>query len=179
MRNRRWIALSGALPPGVPVNAYAQLIRAAHRAGACCAIDGSGPALRRALAARPDLVRINREELAEVLEMPLKSLRSRAATLDAARRLIGMGAAMAAVTDGPKRALFITGDATWTVRPPRIEAQGALGAGDAMLAGLLAGFMKNDAPAEAFKLALACGAASASLPETQFPTRRQILSLLR
>ncbi|MFE0934868.1 1-phosphofructokinase family hexose kinase, partial [Streptomyces mutabilis] len=50
------VALCGSLPPGVPVGAYAGLVRAARTAGVPVLLDTSGEPLRRGVAARPDLI---------------------------------------------------------------------------------------------------------------------------
>ncbi|MFE0418958.1 1-phosphofructokinase family hexose kinase, partial [Streptomyces tendae] len=60
------VALCGSLPPGVPVGAYGGLVRAARAAGVPVLLDTSGEPLRRGLAARPDLIKPNADELAEL-----------------------------------------------------------------------------------------------------------------
>ncbi|KIF03253.1 sugar kinase, partial [Streptomyces sp. RSD-27] len=62
----RAVALCGSLPPGVPVGAYAVLVRAARAAGAPVLLDTSGEALRRGVAARPEIIKPNAAELAEL-----------------------------------------------------------------------------------------------------------------
>jgi tagatose 6-phosphate kinase len=76
------VALCGSLPPGVPVGAYADLIRTARAADVPVLLDTSGEPLRRGVAARPDLVKPNAGELAELTgsHEPLQ------ATRDARRR---------------------------------------------------------------------------------------------
>ncbi|WP_250448250.1 1-phosphofructokinase family hexose kinase, partial [Actinotalea sp. C106] len=76
-----WVVLCGSLPPGVPTDHYAAMTRRAHQAGARVALDTSGPALVEALAAAPDLIKPNAEELAEAAGM---SLGSRADVVEAA-----------------------------------------------------------------------------------------------
>ncbi|WP_241000007.1 PfkB family carbohydrate kinase, partial [Streptomyces sp. Tu 4128] len=53
------VALCGSLPPGVPVGAYAGLVRSARAAGVPVLLDTSGEPLRRGVAARPDLIKPN------------------------------------------------------------------------------------------------------------------------
>ncbi|NDZ83444.1 hexose kinase, partial [Streptomyces sp. SID10853] len=76
------VALCGSLPPGVPVGAYAQLVKQARGAGVPVLLDTSGEPLRRGIAARPDLVKPNADELAQLTgsREPLR------ATHDARRR---------------------------------------------------------------------------------------------
>src|SRR5206468_3577833 len=64
----------GSLPPGVPEDLYAQLVHAARAAGVKVAVDTSGPPLLAALRAGPDLVKPNREELAEAVGFPVDTV---------------------------------------------------------------------------------------------------------
>ncbi|NUR66612.1 MAG: hexose kinase, partial [Streptomyces sp.] len=75
------VALCGSLPPGVPVGAYAGLVRTARAAGVPVLLDTSGEPLRRGVAARPDLIKPNADELAELTG----SHEPRRATQDARR----------------------------------------------------------------------------------------------
>ena len=63
----RWVVLSGSLPPGWPADTYAILIRHAHALGGKVLLDTSGTALSEALKAAPEIVKPNRDELAEHL----------------------------------------------------------------------------------------------------------------
>jgi 1-phosphofructokinase len=62
-----WIAGCGSLPGGLPDDFYAQLVETGHRAGAQVVIDTSGPSLIAALAAGPDLIKPNADELADAV----------------------------------------------------------------------------------------------------------------
>jgi tagatose 6-phosphate kinase len=61
------VALCGSLPPGVPVDGYATLIRLAAASGARTVLDTSGEPLRHGLGAGPDLAKPNAAELAALL----------------------------------------------------------------------------------------------------------------
>ena len=67
-----WLVLAGSLAPGLPVDYYVQVTEAVRAAwGAAApriAVDTSGPALAAAVATgRPDLIKPNDEELAELV----------------------------------------------------------------------------------------------------------------
>ena len=57
------VVLSGSLPPGLPDDAYAELVDLGHAHEARVIVDADGAALRGALTAGPDLVTPNRAEL--------------------------------------------------------------------------------------------------------------------
>ncbi|MFI2509297.1 1-phosphofructokinase family hexose kinase [Streptomyces sp. NPDC018972] len=129
------VALCGSLPPGVPVGAYAGLIRTARAAGVPALLDTSGAALRRGVAGRPDVLKPNAEELAGLTgsHEPLR------ATQEARRR--GAGAVVASL--GPEGLLAVTPEGRWRAAPPRRLRGNPTGAGDAAVAGLLSALVEH------------------------------------
>ena len=210
MRPGDWLVLAGSLPPGVPDGTYAKVIRESQAKGCFTVLDADGEAFRLGVQAGPDVVKPNRQELERFVGRPL---RTKVALLGAVGEILGMGTRLCLVTDGARPAWLVarggaglsaTGPpsarlssaglfAAWKGIPPR--AQGSpTGAGDAALAGLLAGLTGRRSTAstlstpstvptspraacetwntraleKAFRLALACGAASASTPDTEY-----------
>ncbi|MEU6366383.1 1-phosphofructokinase family hexose kinase [Streptomyces sp. NPDC046931] len=129
------VALCGSLPPGVPVGAYAQLIRTARATGVPVLLDTSGEALRRGVAARPDIVKPNADELAELTgsHEPLQ------ATRDARRR----GAHTVVASLGAEGLLAVNAEGIWRAVPPRRIRGNPTGAGDSAVAGLLSGLVDH------------------------------------
>ncbi|MFJ4735569.1 1-phosphofructokinase family hexose kinase [Streptomyces sp. NPDC088770] len=129
------VALCGSLPPGLPVGAYAGLIRTARAAGVPVLLDTSGEALRRGVAARPDIVKPNADELAELTgsHEPLR------ATQDARRR----GARAVVASLGAEGLLAHTSEGLWRAAPPSRVHGNPTGAGDSAVAGLLSGLVEN------------------------------------
>ncbi|MFL3869667.1 1-phosphofructokinase family hexose kinase [Streptomyces griseobrunneus] len=123
------VALCGSLPPGIHVGAYAELIRTARAAGVPVLLDTSGEPLRRGVAARPDLVKPNAEELARLtgFREPLRAAR------DARRR----GAQAVIASLGPEGLLAETPEGGWRAAPPAPVRGNPTGAGDSAVAGLL------------------------------------------
>ncbi|MFJ6185100.1 1-phosphofructokinase family hexose kinase [Streptomyces sp. NPDC092295] len=129
------VALCGSLPPGIHVGAYAELIRRARAAGVPTLLDTSGEPLRRGVAARPDLVKPNADELARLTgsREPLRAAR------DARRR--GAHAVIASL--GPDGILAATPDGLWQATPPAPVKGNPTGAGDSAVAGLLSGLVEQ------------------------------------
>ena len=160
-----WVVLSGSLPPGLPVEAYATLTRRFVAEGLRVAVDTSGPALRAAVAAGPELVKPNAEELAEAVGRPL---RSPADFVAAARELQEDGARTVLVSLGAGGAILV--DETVVLgESPVDEPRSTVGAGDAFLAGFLAGQHHGASRRESFAEALAWGAAAVQLPGSRMP----------
>ncbi|MFI1156166.1 1-phosphofructokinase family hexose kinase [Streptomyces sioyaensis] len=150
------VALCGSLPPGVPVDVYARLTRAARSAGVPVLLDTSGEPLRRGLAARPDLAKPNADELAALTGStePLRAAR------DARRR----GAHAVAASLGPAGMLAVTAGGAWQAAPPRQIAGNPTGAGDSAVAGLLSGLVEQLSWPERLTRAVALSAATVRAP---------------
>jgi tagatose 6-phosphate kinase len=122
------VVLSGSLPPGVPPDAYADLVRLAPGP---VILDADGEALRLGLAGRPDVVKPNSAELAGV-----------SGTGDTAagiRALREAGAQAVVASLGADGVMAQTSDRTWRAALDRPLPGNPTGAGDALVAGLAAG----------------------------------------
>jgi tagatose 6-phosphate kinase len=150
------VALCGSLPPGVPVGAYASLIRTAKAAGVPVLLDTSGEALRRGVAARPDIVKPNTEELAELTgsHEPLR------ATQDARRR----GARAVVASLGKEGLLAATPEGRWRATPPAPVHGNPTGAGDSVAAGLLSALIDRLPWPDGLTRAVALSAATVLAP---------------
>ncbi|WP_217546484.1 1-phosphofructokinase family hexose kinase [Streptomyces sp. GbtcB6] len=150
------VALCGSLPPGVPVGAYAGLIKTARAAGVPVLLDTSGEPLRRGVAARPDLVKPNADELAELTgsHEPLR------ATQDARRR----GARTVVASLGARGLLALTPEGRWHAAPPAREHGNPTGAGDSVVAGLLSGLVEQLPWPDRLSRAVALSAATVRAP---------------
>ncbi|WSQ10077.1 1-phosphofructokinase family hexose kinase [Streptomyces sp. NBC_01231] len=150
------VALCGSLPPGVPVGAYAGLVRTAKTAGVPVLLDTSGEALRRGVAARPDLVKPNADELAELTGSHEPSR----ATQDARRR----GAQTVVASLGAKGLLAVTPEGRWRAAPPAHVHGNPTGAGDSAVAGLLSGLVEQLPWPDRLARAVALSAATVLAP---------------
>ncbi|MEU3030302.1 1-phosphofructokinase family hexose kinase [Streptomyces incarnatus] len=150
------VALCGSLPPGVPVGAYAGLIRTARSVGVPVLLDTSGEPLRRGVAARPDIIKPNADELAELTGShdPLRAT-------EAARR---RGAHTVITSLGPNGLLASTPEGRWRVIPPAREHGNPTGAGDSAVAGLLSGLLDRLPWPDRLTRAVALSAATVRSP---------------
>ena len=150
------VALCGSLPPGVPVGAYAGLIRLAKAAGVPVLLDTSGEPLRRGVAARPDIIKPNLDELAELTgsHEPLRGAQ------DARRR----GAQSVVASLGTQGLLAVTPEGRWRAIPPTRIHGNPTGAGDSAVAGLLSGLAEQLPWPERLARAAALSAATVLAP---------------
>ncbi|MET9929574.1 MULTISPECIES: 1-phosphofructokinase family hexose kinase [unclassified Streptomyces] len=150
------VALCGSLPPGIHVGAYAELVRLARAAAVPVLLDTSGEPLRRGIAARPDLVKPNADELAQLTG----AREPRRATLDARRR----GAHAVVSSLGPEGLLAATPEGLWHATPPAPVKGNPTGAGDSAVAGLLSGLVDGAPWPDRLTRAVALSAATVLSP---------------
>lgn len=163
-----WLVASGSLPPGTPAGFYGDLVRQLDSSGTRVAVDTSGPALEAVLSAGPDLVKPNRDELAEVTGVQLSTV---ADVVEAACRLRDRGAHTVLASLGAEGAVLVDDDGAlhgWTPKVPPISS---VGAGDAMLAGFVAA---GGAGRDALIEGLAWGAAAVLQPGSGMPSPTDI-----
>jgi 1-phosphofructokinase len=149
-----WLLVTNPLPAeALPLEAYRDLVANARAGGCRTLVDLSPPRLDSALAARPDLVKINDWELAEFVAGPVSTptlLRA------AAERLREAGAGSVVVTRGELPAIILHGGSALQLTPPSFEHGFREGCGDAMFGALAATWAQG----EAFERALVVGAAA-------------------
>jgi 1-phosphofructokinase family hexose kinase len=164
------LVCSGSVPPGSPEDAYARLVRQAHRGGLLAIVDATGPTLGAALAAEPDIVTPNLGEAEGLLHgrvdesveaSPDAQLRAEAAALALVRR----GARAAIVTAAAAGAAVAAGDdATWFPAPPIDDVRNPIGAGDVLTAAVAHALETGIGFIEATRRGVATAAASVEAP---------------
>lgn len=170
----RWLVLAGSLPPGTAPDFYVRVIGAVRAAlgddAPRIAVDTSGPALEAVVAhARPDLIKPNDDELAELVgELPSGGDLA-VAVAGIARSLVPARVGAALVTLGAAGAVLVTADGAWRASPPPIRVVSTVGAGDSSLAGYVLAASSDFPPEDRLRHAVRYGAAAAALPGTQAP----------
>jgi len=168
-----WI-LSGNLPPNTPKDIYSRIIQIVQGAGGLAVLDSSGESLRLGCEAGPYLVKPNASEASQIFGIPAGNLGKMATIMS---DLHAMGVKLVVISAGKKGALLSDGQEQWLGRTPVIKEQNPIGAGDAMLAGIVWKLALGEKPLTAMRWGLACGAATASLPGTGMATIDLVKSL--
>lgn len=157
-----YVVLTGSLPPGCPEGAYGQLIRAL--ADTHCILDAGGAVLRLGAEAGPFLIKPNLAELEHALGAQLRTLR---AIRDAALIFLRKGVGHVVVSMGAMGAMYVSQARTLYAPALKVEARSTVGAGDAMVGGMLLGLQQEEDMAHAFRCGVAAGAASVMTEGTQ------------
>ena len=127
----RWFVLSGQRPAGVPAGVYASMIESIQTGADTSLWTPAVRALREALASQPEAVKPNVEELER-------------ADRSQARRRGGLppetlGVRSGCRLHGRRRRLFVDGGRRVARTASKVEVRSTVGAGDAMVAGIVYG----------------------------------------
>ena len=147
-----WFVVTGSLPPGVNSTIYRDIVLALKARGRKVVLDTSGEALRYAIEAAPNIIKPNIHELEVLIGKPLQA---QTQVVEAAKNLIARGIELVTVSMGKDGACFVTETALITARPPDIKVKSTVGAGDAMVAGIIAAYLRELPLAECARLATA------------------------
>ena len=168
------LCLSGSLPPGIDAGFYARMVAKAHALGIPAVVDAQKAPLHAALAARPFLVKPNREEAAATLGFPLTG-DAQTDARTAIAELTAAGAQWALVSMGRDGSLL--GDSTdlWRITPPTVAVINPIGSGDALAAGTLFAHITRGMPLpDACAFGTACGAANCLTPTSGVVDAREV-----
>ncbi len=157
-----YTVVTGSLPPGCPEETYRELI--GRLQGTKCILDAGGGVLAQGAQARPFLIKPNLRELQMALGLELRTLR---AIRDAALIFISRGVDHVLVSMGAMGALYVGKEHTLFAPALRVAASSTVGAGDAMIGGLLKGLAVEGDMLKAFRYGVAAGAASVMTEGTQ------------
>ena len=170
-----WLVVAGSIPPPIEPEVYARLIQLGRQLGAHTVLDADAEALAAGLTGQPDLVKSNHHEAERLLGM---SLKDDTKLLEAAEAMRNAGAATAIITAGSRGAVAVGEEGAWWSWPPQTEVVSAVGAGDALLAGLLMKLEEGAGMEEALRWGTAAGAAACLTQGTQLCRRDDFTQLL-
>jgi 1-phosphofructokinase len=128
------VVISGSAPDGAPTSLHADIVVLARKKGVRALVDTSGAPLRECLNALPDVVAPNLHELAELTQASLITV---ADVVSAAETILARGVGTVVVSMGPLGALLANHSTMLWGSAEDVTVVNAVGAGDALLAGLV------------------------------------------
>ena len=153
------LVLSGSIPNTLPDDMYERIMERLAGTGVRISVDATKDLLMNVLKYHPFLIKPNNHELGEMFGVTLESDYEIA---EYARKLQEMGARNVLVSMAGDGAILVTEDGSVLKQlPPAGEVVNSVGAGDSMVAGFLAGYLKTGSYEEALKLGTAAGSATA------------------
>lgn len=153
------LVLAGSIPNSLPADIYETILHRLEPKKIRTVVDATGALLSNVLRYRPFLIKPNHHELGELFGVELSS---KAEAAQYARKLQAQGARNVLVSMAKDGAVLLTEDGdVREAAAPSGRVKGSVGAGDSMVAGFLAGYFRTKDYAEAFRLGLAAGSATA------------------
>ena len=160
-RGADMVVFAGTLPRGVDPGFYGEAIRDLNRRGVHTAVDSEGQPLRLGIEAEPFLVSPNQREAESIVGQEFHEEQDFAIAL---RDLAELGARNVLITHEEGCYALLRGERgrpkRYRATVPRVEPVSAVGAGDTLLAGFVAGLVEKAAPEETLRNAVAAGTAS-------------------
>ena len=153
------LVLAGSIPSSMPSDIYSRILETFSGRGIRFVVDATKKLLLNVLPFRPFLIKPNNHELGEMFGVTLKS---KDEVVPYAKKLREMGAMNVLVSMAGEGAVLV--DEIGKVHKldaPKGILVNAVGAGDSMVAGFLAGWEEQGDYEHAFKMAVSAGSASA------------------
>ncbi len=153
------LVLAGSIPRSLPDDIYQRILRRLDGRGVLTAVDATRDLLCAVLPYRPFLIKPNDRELGEIFG---KTLAADVEIEDCARQLQAKGARNVLVSMAGAGSLLVdeTGE-THRLGVPKGTVRNSVGAGDSMVAGFLAGWLKEHDYTAAHRMGAAAGSATA------------------
>jgi 1-phosphofructokinase family hexose kinase len=157
-----WVICAGSVPGDLSLDFYRDIAELSRQAGVPALIDTTGPPARRALLARPAIVKMNWDEFQETFTVEAKTRPDR---VDRARAVFeAEGLEALVITAGRDGILAFSREGAFHAQAPVQPAVNAAGAGDAVSAALAWRFAQGDSWRVALQWA---GAVSAAVVLTE------------
>ncbi len=153
------LVLAGSIPKTMPKTIYSEIMERLMGRGIRIVVDATKDLLVNVLKYKPFLIKPNNHELGEIFGVELKTKEE---VIPYAGKLLEMGAENVIVSMAGEGAVFVSSKGDIYLREaPKGKLVNGVGAGDSMVAGFIAGYLKENDLLNAFRMGLATGSASA------------------
>lgn len=153
------LVLAGSIPKCLPDSIYRDIMERLQDKGVLFVVDAAKDLLVNVLEYRPFLIKPNNHELGEIFHVTLST---REAVVPYAKKLKEMGAGNVLVSMSGQGAVLVDEEGEVHMLPaPEGTLVNAVGAGDSMVAGFLAGWTEKRDYDHAFRMGVSAGSASA------------------
>lgn len=153
------LILAGSIPASIPDMIYRDIMKNLQGRKVLIAVDATKDLLLNVLEYHPFLIKPNNHELGEIFNVKLTN---REEVVPYAEKLQEKGARNVLVSMAGEGAVLVAEDKTVFHMPaPQGRLVNAVGAGDSMVAGFIAGWMERQDYDHAFKMGVSAGSASA------------------
>ncbi len=153
-----YIVLAGSVPSNMHEDIYERIMRRIADKNVNTVVDAEGQLLLNTLPLKPFLVKPNKAELGRLFDVEIKKEDD---IVKYGKKLQEMGARNVLISKGEDGAVLIPEEGkVKKIGVPEGRVVNTVGAGDSMLAGFLAGYLKNGDMGKALNLATAAASAT-------------------
>ncbi len=153
------LVLAGSIPNTLPEDIYEKIMARLQDKDIHIAVDATKDLLMNVLKYHPFVIKPNNHELGEMFGVVLKNNDE---IIEYAKKLQDLGARNVLISMAGDGAILVDENGEVSVsKPPKGVVKNSVGAGDSMVAGFIAGYLKNGSYEEALKMGLATGSATA------------------
>lgn len=158
------VVFSGSTPRGISSKIYMDLIETAKAIGALTVLDADSELLSNGISAKPNFIKPNIHELEKALKIKLSTISE---VVSACHDLIELGIENILVSMGSQGSVFVNQSCSYLIKPLPVAVRSTVGAGDALVAGMVYAFNNNYEIESALKLATACATSAVTSFGTQ------------
>lgn len=169
------LVLAGSIPSTMPESIYMDIMKHLQKRKIKIVVDATNDLLMNVMQYHPFLIKPNNHELGEIFGVELQKKED---VIPYAKKLQERGAKNVLVSMAGEGAVLVTEQKeVFQSEAPKGTVINSVGAGDSMVAGFLAGFLKTGDYRVAFKMGIATGSASAF--SEKLATKGQVEQILK
>ena len=159
LKDGDYLVLAGSVPKAIPEDIYVRILERLKDKDIRFVVDTTGNSLLEILKYKPFLIKPNHHELGDLFGVKTETEEE---IIEYANKLKSMGAQNVLVSRAGDGAILVDRNGEVS-KAPRIEGKliSSVGCGDSMVAGFIAGYIKENNYEYALRLGTACGSATA------------------
>lgn len=155
--NKKDILICGGSSANGITKAYEQIAKKCSSKKIEFVMDISSKEMLEILKYRPFLIKPNIHELGDYFQKEIKSVTE---AIKYGKKLISLGAQNLIISMGAEGSLLVTKTKVYQAKPIKGKVISTVGAGDSMVAGFIAAYMKSANVVESYKMAVAAASAT-------------------
>lgn len=169
------VILAGNIPRCINNDIYEIICKTLERNNVTFVVDATKELLMNVLKYKPFLIKPNKEELEETFK---EKIETKEEIIVHAKKLQLIGAQNVLISLGGEGAILLTTEGKeFYSKAPKGKVINTVGAGDSMVAGFIAGYVKSGDFEQAFKMGIATGSASSF--SMNLATAEEVANLLK
>jgi len=166
------VVVAGSIPKTLDNQIYRKLVEVGNEHGCKMILDARGDLLKEGIKGKPFLIKPNKAELEEILG---EKLNDRKGIIKACRQIITGGVEYVCLSMGSQGALLVSKDNVYYSTPINVKVRSTVGAGDSLVAGIVAGYFNEMPMIDAFRLGIASAVVSVTKEGTKAPSYDEVI----